>query len=79
MTTQTSPDAVFVGGPRDGSLASTGGAPLVEVRIDGLVHRYVVTTKTREHDGTAYTVYTYDGEIDPDGAQPGAEAHRRHT
>jgi hypothetical protein len=77
MSTDTSFDAIFVGGPRDGSLLDSHGSPLVEVNIDGLVHRYVLTTKTRERDGGSYTVYTYDGEIDPDGAQPGAETRRR--
>jgi hypothetical protein len=77
MSTDTGLDAIFVGGPRDGSLLNSDDSPLVEVNIDGLVHRYVVTTKTREHDGGSYTVYTYDGEIDPEGAQPGAETHRR--
>jgi len=32
-----------------------------------------VTTKQRERDGRSYTVYNYDGVIDPAGAQPGIE------
>jgi hypothetical protein len=66
-------DAIFVGGPRDGSLLAADNEGLVEVEIDGLIHRYVVTTKQRERDGVSYRVYNYDGEIDPTGALPGVE------
>jgi hypothetical protein len=73
MDSQTGYDAIFGGGPRDGSLLTSDDEALVEVEIDGLIHRYVVTTKQRERDGVAYTVYNYDGVIDPTGAMPGAE------
>jgi len=44
----TTYDAVFVGGPRDGSLLTADDAPLLEREIDGSIHLYVVTTKQRE-------------------------------
>jgi len=66
-------DAILVGGPRDGSLLRSEGTAVAEVEIDRLLHRYHITTKQREHDGARLTVYTYDGVIDPSGAQPGVE------
>jgi hypothetical protein len=65
-------DAVLVGGPRDGTRFAAGGVGLVELEIDGLVHRYIRTT-THRGDLLAYT---YDGEIDPDGAADGVENAR---
>ncbi|MEJ3749351.1 hypothetical protein WEI85_39580 [Actinomycetes bacterium KLBMP 9797] len=62
-------DAILAGGPRDGTLFDAEGAALVELDIDGLRHRYIVTNQ--RHDD--HTVYTYDGVIDPKGAQPGTE------
>lgn len=73
MSTDPKFDAMFVGGPRDGSLLTSNDAPIVEEEIDGFIHRYVVTTKQRERDGSSYTVYNYDGEIDPTGSQSGVE------
>jgi hypothetical protein len=73
MTADTRYDAILVGGPRDGALLHTADNAVVEIEIEGLMHRYVVTTQERESDGRSYTVYNYDGEIDPTGAQPGAE------
>ena len=73
MDADTRDDAILVGGPRDGSSYSSDAAPVVELDIGGLLHRYVVTTKQRERDGRSYTVYHYDGVIDPAGAQPGIE------
>ncbi len=73
-----SDDAVFVGGPNDGASFTSDGAAVVEVRDDGLVHRYIRTTSHR--DGTAgvtgAVVYNYDGVIDPSGATPGVETER---
>jgi hypothetical protein len=66
------PDAILVGGPRDGSMFSAESAGLVELEIDGMVHRYIPTT--RHHGERA--VYTYDGVVDPRGAQDGAEHAR---
>lgn len=73
MTTESQHDAILAGGPRDGVLTAANGTDVMELEIDGLLHRYVVTTKQREQDGRSYTLYNYDGEIDPTGAQPGVE------
>ena len=69
----TGHDARYVGGPLDGTSFSGADAALVEVEIEGLVHRYIRTTQERD----SLVVYNYDGEIDPNGAQPGVERHRR--
>jgi len=66
-------DAVLVGGPRDGVRLRSEGTAVAQVEIDGLLHRYNITTKHRELDGVSLNVYTYDGVIDPSGAEPGVE------
>jgi hypothetical protein len=66
-------DAILVGGPREGALLRSEGGAVAELEIDGLIHRYVVTTKRREHQGASFTVYNYDGVIDPSGAKAGVE------
>ncbi len=71
MTDQA--DAVLVGGPRDQELFAAEDAALVELEIDGLIHRYIRTTKQRDEDDRTVTVYNYDGEVDPSGAQSGVE------
>lgn len=68
-----SADAILVGGPRDGSPFTAGDAALLELEIDGFVHRYIRTTVSQEHEGREVPVYNYDGEIDPTGAESGAE------
>jgi hypothetical protein len=73
MTMSANKDVLLVGGPRDGATVDAAGAAVVELQIEGFIHRYVVTTKHRENGGRSYKVYNYDGEIDPTGAQPGAE------
>jgi len=73
VSTRAPHDAVYIGGPRDGTLFRSDQVPLVEVEIDGLLHRYIRTTKQRD----SYLVYNYDGEIDPEGAQPGVETRRQ--
>jgi hypothetical protein len=73
MSTATEEDAIFVGGPRDGALFHSNEAGLVELEIDGMIHRYIRTTQHRERDGRSYLVYNYDGVVDPTGAQSGAE------
>lgn len=71
-------DAVFVGGPCGGETFAAGDAALVEVEIGGLVHRYLVTTATR--DGDSHRVYNYDGEIrgapDGDSVRSGSSGER---
>jgi len=70
----TTKDALLIGGPRNGTLATGGGAALVELEIDGLIHRYIRTTEERDHDGATMAVYNYDGAVSPEGGQSGAES-----
>ena len=53
----------MVGGPRDGERFTASDTALVQLQIDGLSHRYIRTTATREIDGQRLLVYNYDGEI----------------
>jgi hypothetical protein len=73
ITPAEADDAILVGGPRDRTRFASEQAGLVELEIDGMIHRYIRTTATRERDGRSYLVYNYDGEIDPTGARPGVE------
>jgi hypothetical protein len=73
MSTDTEQDAIFVGGPRDGTVFHSNQVPLVELEINGMIHRYIRTTRHRDRDGRSYLVYNYDGEVDPTGARSGAE------
>ena len=73
MTTDTNQDIMLIGGPQDGTVMRSTGSPVVEVETDGFIHRYVLTTQSRDRDGNSYTVFNYDGEIDPSGAMPGIE------
>lgn len=73
MATTDYADAVFVGGPRDDTLFTAEDSALVELEIDGLIHRYIRTTQHRDRDGREVTVYNYDGEVNPSGAQSGIE------
>ncbi|GIF15292.1 hypothetical protein [Actinoplanes teichomyceticus] len=73
-------NAIFVGGPCDGELFAAEDAALVEVEIDGLLHRYLVTPATRDSEGGSRRIYNYDGEIrgEPtaDGVQSGSSGER---
>jgi len=73
MTTDTNHDVILVGGPRDGAVVRSAGSAVVEIEIDGFIHKYVLTKQHKQRDGASYTVFNYDGQIDPKGAQPGAE------
>jgi hypothetical protein len=66
---ETNTKAHLVGGPRDGSSQDAGDQALLEIEIDGMIHRYIRTTK--QHDGG--TVYNYDGMVAPGGGEPGVE------
>ncbi|MET8908187.1 hypothetical protein [Micromonospora sp. NPDC004551] len=66
---ETNTKAHLVGGPRDGSSQDAGDQALLEFEIDGMIHRYIRTTK--QHDGG--TVYNYDGMVAPGGGEPGVE------
>jgi hypothetical protein len=74
----TDPDAIFTGGPRDGTVFAAPDSGLVEVPIAGLTHRYILTDATRDRDGQAYRVYTYDGQIRNAQAQPDVQAPEGH-
>jgi hypothetical protein len=76
MTQSDMQDAILVGGPRDGELFTSQDEGLVELTVDGLVHRYIRTTASRDRDERQFRVYNYDGEVDPDGAQSGVETRR---
>ncbi|WP_433387051.1 hypothetical protein [Micromonospora sp. KLBMP9576] len=65
----TNTKAHLVGGPRDGSTLDTGDA-LVEVEIDGMMHRYIRTTQRHGEGGITYN---YDGMVAPGGGEPGVE------
>jgi len=69
-------DAVLVGGPRDGDIFDAEDAALVELEIDGMVHRYIRTTKRRTMPEGERRVFAYDGVVDPTGAKDGAEHAR---
>lgn len=64
-----SENAILVGGPRDRTRFVAEDAALVELEIDGLVHRYIRTTQSRD----GLTLFAYDGAVDPGGALPGVE------
>ena len=65
--------AILIGGPRDGTVIEQPESALIEVPIDGTVHRYIRTTATRERDGETYLVHNYDGEVRPEMARRDAE------
>ncbi|MEV4511178.1 hypothetical protein AB0K00_19660 [Dactylosporangium sp. NPDC049525] len=73
MATDTNHDVILAGGPRDGLLVRSAGAAVVELEIDGFIHKYVLTNQRQQRGGTSYSVFNYDGQIDPTGAMPGAE------
>jgi hypothetical protein len=63
---QGDPDAILIGGPREGTTVHSQDAALIRLEIEGLVHRYIRTTAQREADGRELIVYNYDGEVRPD-------------
>lgn len=70
--------AVLAGGPGDGDVVKVDQRGLHEIEVDGMVHRYIPTTKTRATDGGELPVYNYDGMVNPAGAEDGVEdADRR--
>ncbi|GAB2594055.1 hypothetical protein Aab01nite_82540 [Paractinoplanes abujensis] len=60
-----SEEVILVGGPHDGDVIDGVDRALVELEIDGLVHRYIRTAATRESGGQTWTVYNYDGSVRP--------------
>jgi hypothetical protein len=77
MTTPKRPDALLVGGPRDGTLFTAEDASMVELQIDGLVQRYLRTTREQDQHGDRVIVFAYDGEVDPITTQAEAETGDR--
>jgi len=71
-------DAIFVGGPRDGTVFAAPDSGLVEVPVGGLTHRYILTDATRERDGKTYRVFNYDGQIRNAQAPPDVQAPDGH-
>lgn len=65
----TNSDALLQGGPRDGTEFNAEGAGLIELEINGMVHRYIPTMRRVDDK----VVFTYDGMVDPNGAQDGVE------
>jgi hypothetical protein len=72
----TNADAILQGGPCDGDTHQANGAGLIEVEIEGMVHRYIPTTQRLGDTGSERAVYTYDGMINPRGGEDGAEKAR---
>lgn len=70
MGTPREPDALLIGGPWDDTPFTAEDAAIVELELDGLVHRYIATDRFREHDGRSVAVYTYDGATRPPGEKP---------
>jgi hypothetical protein len=71
-------DAIFIGGPQDGTVFTAPDSGLVEVPIEGLTHRYILTGATRERDGRTYRVFNYDGQVRNAQAQPDVQAPDGH-
>jgi hypothetical protein len=71
--TQDTGEIMLVGGPYDGTVIGTADQAVIELERDGLIHRYVTTSKRREQEGRSYAAFNYDGTIDPNGSQPGIE------
>jgi hypothetical protein len=71
MTTPTEPNAMLLGGPRDGTLFTVEDSAVVELEIDGLIQRYLRTTRRQNHHGQPLVVFVYDGASGPTGIQTG--------
>jgi hypothetical protein len=64
---RTSPDAILVGGPRDGTLFTAGDTAIVELEIDATIQRYVRTCNQQLHRHRPVTVFVYQGGPGGDG------------
>jgi hypothetical protein len=71
-------DVILIGGPQDGTVIAALDSGLVEVPIEGLTHRYILTSATRERDGKTHRVFNYDGQIRNTQAQPDVQAPGGH-
>jgi hypothetical protein len=70
MTMPNTPDALLLGGPRDGTLFTADDAAVVQLEIDGLIQRYLRTTSQQDHRGQSVMLYVYDGAAPPDDGPP---------
>jgi len=66
-------DVYLKGGPLDKSVMDAAEGPLLEVAVDGLIHRYIATTTHQDAEGRNLPVFQFDGTVSPDGGSPGAE------
>lgn len=57
-------NAILIGGPKDQTPFAANEVALVELEIDGLVHRYARTHQKRDWQGRSLLVYNYDGSAD---------------
>ena len=67
MDRRKSPDAILVGGPRDGTLFTAGDTAFVELEIDATIQRYVRTCSQQQHHHRPVTVFVYEGGTAPIG------------
>lgn len=61
MAQEQESGGILVGGPRDQNEVDSD-APIIHLRIDNLVHRYIRTRQHRAVAGRSLVVYNYDGE-----------------
>jgi hypothetical protein len=73
MDRSNAPDAILVGGPRDGTLFTAEDTAIVELEIDGLIQRYLRTTRHQNRHGEDLRIFVYDGAGSREGTPPGAE------
>ena len=73
MDRSNAPDAILVGGPRDGTLFTADDTAIVELEIDGLIQRYLRTLHHEDHHGQDVVVFVYDGAGTREGTRPGSQ------
>ncbi|GAB3146028.1 hypothetical protein GCM10027290_26970 [Micromonospora sonneratiae] len=56
---------MLLGGPRDGDLFTAEDAAIIQLEIDGLIQRYLRTTRHEDHDGQSMVIFVYDGASAP--------------
>ncbi|MEV4754923.1 hypothetical protein AB0J86_07400 [Micromonospora sp. NPDC049559] len=74
MSTTREPDALLLGGPRDGLLFTAEDAAIVQLEVDGLMQRYLRTSNREERNGIPLVVFVYDGAGAPEGGEPAVGA-----
>jgi hypothetical protein len=71
-------DVILIGGPQDGTVIAAPDSALVEVPIEGLTHRYILTSATPRARRETHRVFNYDGQIRNTRAQPDVQAPDGH-